>query len=329
MASKPTPTVAQLQRLARTYARRAGIDPEVFVRQISDESGWRTNVTSSAGAEGIAQFMPGTAKSNNVNPWDPRSALRGAANLDATLIKQTGSYRKALAAYNAGPGNIPAGYGYADKILNGQTPSSGLMGGGPGSSFPTSSGSGVDLSALRDYLLTQNRVSDPTGSGFLGAIQAVQAAKTPAARSSSSTGGTTGGASFSTGLSPLGKAGKVIGGPFQGTHAKAFNVQGGSDNWQSENAIDIAVPKGTPVYAVADGVLGNTGSLGQGGRFAGLRTNLIGKGNSWYYAHLSKLVVKAGEQVRKGQLLGYSGEANGVAHLHFASEKGNPQSYDR
>jgi murein DD-endopeptidase MepM/ murein hydrolase activator NlpD len=130
----------------------------------------------------------------------------------------------------------------------------------------------------------------------------------------------------SSGRYPLGKVGKVIGTPYSGTHAKAFNVSGGSDNWQSENAYDISIPVGTPVYAVADGVLGNTGSLGEGGRFAGLRTNLIGKGNAWYYAHLSKLVVKQGQRVRKGQLLGYSGEANGVAHLHFAQENGDPES---
>lgn len=176
------------------YAKRAGIDPNVFVRQINDESGFQTGVTSSAGAQGIAQFMPGTARSNNVNPWDPRSALRGAANLDATLIKQTGSYRNALAAYNAGPGNIKAGLGYADKILNGQSPSSlASRGGGSSSASPTSSGSGVDLSALRDYLLTQNRGSDPTGAGFLGAIQAVQTAKSPAVSASRDSTGSTGG----------------------------------------------------------------------------------------------------------------------------------------
>jgi murein DD-endopeptidase MepM/ murein hydrolase activator NlpD len=127
---------------------------------------------------------------------------------------------------------------------------------------------------------------------------------------------------------PLGKQGKLLGGPYQGTHAKAFNAAGGSDNWQSENAVDISIPVGTPVYAIANGTLGNTGSLGEGGRFAGLRTNLIGKNNSWYYAHLSKLApgIQAGARVRKGQLLGYSGEANGVAHLHFAQERGNPES---
>lgn len=124
---------------------------------------------------------------------------------------------------------------------------------------------------------------------------------------------------------PLAKKGKVIGEPYQGTHAKSFNQKGGSDNWQSENAVDIAVPVGTPVYAVSDGVIGSRiGSLGSGGRFAGLRVYVNTADNSYYYAHLSKLAVKAGQKVTAGQLIGYSGSANGVSHLHFAAKTGNP-----
>jgi len=116
--------------------------------------------------------------------------------------------------------------------------------------------------------------------------------------------------------------GKIIGTPYQGTHAKAFNVAGGSDNWESENAVDIAVPIGTPVYAVADGTIGpQFGSLGEGGRFAGLRLHLNAGADSFYYAHLSSFApgIRPGKTVTAGTLLGYSGSANGVAHLHFAS----------
>ena len=49
------------------------------------------------------------------------------------------------------------------------------------------------------------------------------------------------------------------------------------------------------------------------------------KGNAFFYAHLSKLSVHAGQHVKKGQLLGYSGSANGSPHLHIASEHGDPQ----
>lgn len=147
-----------------------------------------------------------------------------------------------------------------------------------------------------------------------------------------STGG--GDGSVSTGDTPatftggiLAGAGKIIGTPFAGTHSKAFNAAGGSNNWQSENAVDIAVPVGTPVYAKEPGTLGNTGSLGLGGRFAGLRVNLVGRANSYYYAHLSKLApgIRQGVRVQAGQLLGYTGSANGVAHLHYAVQRGDPR----
>lgn len=129
---------------------------------------------------------------------------------------------------------------------------------------------------------------------------------------------------------PLGERGQIIGTPYQGTHAKAFNVKGGSNNWQSENAYDIKVPVGTPVYAVTGGTVSPPGyGFGPGGqgRFAGDRLHLVGNGNVFYYAHLSKLVVHPGEQVQAGQLLGYTGEADGVAHLHFAAEKGDPAAW--
>jgi hypothetical protein len=113
---------------------------------------------------------------------------------------------------------------------------------------------------------------------------------------------------------------KLIGHPGQGTHTLG--------NWQSDNAVDLSIPVGTLVYAVADGVIGgNVGSTGKGGRFAGSRFTLIAKGNRFWYGHLSKLKVKKGQRVKWGQLVGYSGSANGVPHLHFAAEHGNPADY--
>jgi hypothetical protein len=123
---------------------------------------------------------------------------------------------------------------------------------------------------------------------------------------------------------PLGRHGSVIGTPHTGTHTLG--------NWQSDNAIDIAAPVGTPVYAVADGRIGsNIGSLGAaaGSRFAGLRVQLDGASNSWWYGHLSRLVVHAGQTVKAGELIGYSGSANGVAHLHIGQRVGDPlHSFD-
>ena len=93
--------------IAWQAAVNAGIDPNLFERQINQESGYNPWAVSPAGAEGIAQFMPATASSMGVNPWDPTSALYGAANLMAQLSNQFGgNYAQALAAYNAGPGAV-------------------------------------------------------------------------------------------------------------------------------------------------------------------------------------------------------------------------------
>lgn len=90
--------------LARQDASNAGISPSLFVRQIELESGFNPLALSPSGAEGIAQFMPVTAASLGINPWDPVAALNGAAHLMARYNKLfNGDYARALAAYNAGP----------------------------------------------------------------------------------------------------------------------------------------------------------------------------------------------------------------------------------
>jgi murein DD-endopeptidase MepM/ murein hydrolase activator NlpD len=120
--------------------------------------------------------------------------------------------------------------------------------------------------------------------------------------------------------------GKVIGTPYAGTHTLG--------NWESDRAIDVAVPVGTPVYSPLGGVIGSQfGSLGagEGSRFAGLRLHVASPEEEWYGAHLSRFApgIKPGRRVRPGQLLGYSGSASGVAHLHEALRRGDPYSLVR
>lgn len=95
--------------LARQDALAAGIPPEFFVRQINQESGFNPNDLSPAGAEGIAQFMPETARGLGIDPWDPVQSLWGAAQLMARYTHNYGGdYAKALAAYNGGTGTLQA-----------------------------------------------------------------------------------------------------------------------------------------------------------------------------------------------------------------------------
>ena len=74
---------------------------------LKKESGFQINATSPVGAQGIAQFMPETARGRGVNPWDPNSAIMGAAAyLREGLDKYEGDVKKALASYNAGFGAV-------------------------------------------------------------------------------------------------------------------------------------------------------------------------------------------------------------------------------
>lgn len=107
-------TTDDLHRVAIAAAQENGIDPGVFVRQIQQESGFNTKAKSKAGAVGIAQIMPDTAKHWGVDPHDPVASLNAAAkNMAAyqhTYMRQghdpTTATALALAAYNAGPGAV-------------------------------------------------------------------------------------------------------------------------------------------------------------------------------------------------------------------------------
>jgi hypothetical protein len=92
--------------LARSYAEQAGLDPDIFVAQINQESGFDPVAgPSSGGAMGIAQIIPRWHP--GVDPWDPEASLQYAANLMAGhLGNYGGDIRKALTAYHAGPGNL-------------------------------------------------------------------------------------------------------------------------------------------------------------------------------------------------------------------------------
>lgn len=120
--------------------------------------------------------------------------------------------------------------------------------------------------------------------------------------------------------------GTLIGGPGQGTHSNTAKP----NNWQSDHAVDIGLPQGTPILAVADGKVCSGcgfGEHGGGPRFEGERLTLnygTGLVRSAYYAHLSKIIVRPGQSVRRGQVLGYSGRANGTDHLHFATDRFDP-----
>lgn len=93
-------------------AERFDLSPALIEALVWQESRWRERAVSPAGARGLAQLMPGTARELGVNPDDPFANLEGGARyLRQQLDRFDGDVEKALAAYNAGPGRVRAANG--------------------------------------------------------------------------------------------------------------------------------------------------------------------------------------------------------------------------
>ena len=117
------------RQLAYQTAQKYGIDPDLFVLQIQAESAFRPDAVSSAGAIGLGQLMPATAKELGVDPTDPVQNLEGAARYMKQQLDRFGDPALALAAYNAGPSRVAKANGvpnitetqnYVAKILGGK-----------------------------------------------------------------------------------------------------------------------------------------------------------------------------------------------------------------
>ena len=113
-------------------AQRWSVSAALLAAQLFVESGFNPFAVSPAGAQGIAQFMPGTAQGMDLqNPFDPTQAIDAQAHLMRDLLRRFGTVPLALAAYNAGPAPVqacacippfPETRGYVARIL-------GLLGG--------------------------------------------------------------------------------------------------------------------------------------------------------------------------------------------------------
>jgi hypothetical protein len=119
-------------------AAKWGVPVSLLSAQLQQESGFNPNAVSSAGAEGIAQFMPATAHSIGLaNPFDPTTAINSAAELDIVNYNKLGSWPLALAAYNEGESAAASGkmYPQTRNYVSDIMANSGLGGGNSGATW--------------------------------------------------------------------------------------------------------------------------------------------------------------------------------------------------
>ena len=101
-------TKGEILNIVDNVAERLGVNKKLVTSIITQESGFNPNAVSSAGAKGLMQLMPQTAKEMGVlNPFSPQQNIEGGVRyLKKMLDKYNGNVILALAAYNAGPANV-------------------------------------------------------------------------------------------------------------------------------------------------------------------------------------------------------------------------------
>lgn len=103
LAAIPAEYAEHVQMLSVRY----NLSPALIEALVWQESRWRADAVSPAGARGLAQLMPGTASDLGVDPDDPFANLEGGARyLRQQLNRFNGNLELALAAYNAGPQRV-------------------------------------------------------------------------------------------------------------------------------------------------------------------------------------------------------------------------------
>lgn len=98
--------VNQVKAAIVKHSIEMGVDPAIALSIAKSESGFRQEARSPRGAVGVFQLMPSTARRMGLNPYTVEGNVKGGIMYYKSMYKMFGSMELALAAYNAGPGNV-------------------------------------------------------------------------------------------------------------------------------------------------------------------------------------------------------------------------------
>lgn len=327
---------ARYGALADRIARKYGIDPRLFRRVISAESGWNPTAGSPAGARGLTQLMPGTARGLGVhNILDPAQNLEGGAKYLSQQLKRFKSPKLALAAYNAGPGavqkyggvppfsetrnyvtKILGGYGGSGSVAPGAGPAVPPAAGTPGAADLAPAAGSLDVRRLMGILNAQRqRVlrGEMPGPGYQRELGRLVQGALSGARVKSA-GQQVGAQVASTAQTVTGvPGGLTMGGGPEGHHSRALG------NWQSDDAYDLMGKAGQSIYSPIGGtVVKISGQPGGKPGFAGYGITVRTPQGDLFFKHLGSANVKPGQRIKPGQLIGTLDPSTaGGPHLHL------------
>jgi hypothetical protein len=160
----------EIAGLVKRVAREEGVDENLFMALVYQESRFNPCAKSGVGAIGLSQLMPGTAADLGVNPHNVEQNLRGGARyLKQQLKRFNGNTNLALAAYNSGPGNVQKyggippfkeTQGYVKSISQRWLPA---LGGSDGANIPLNYGGGeTAYTGMRDSTINAMATSQAT-----------------------------------------------------------------------------------------------------------------------------------------------------------------------